>query len=600
MFGQHNTFQHQLVRAEARLRELEDENHRLKETIRKAGLQELELAGEITVSMQDGSGISRDAFAVLEKMSAFDGDFDGASADLGRIDGQIGDLDRNIATAGAAVDQTASAIEEISASIVRISAEATSRYGDIRDLAALSRSGTAEMEATVKVIGGVSSGIDDLRSFLEIIDDIADKTSILSINAAIQAAHAGEAGRGFAVVASEVRRLAESSAANAAAIGRQLGGLIEAIRRAEAAAARTAGLLRESATRSAAAAAGFQEIEYGARELAQGSREILEGVASLREASGVMGASSASILEGSQGVTRRIGKLRAESRDLADELRAIRAKAAELNGSGMVMTQATLRHLEAGWSAGKTGQGFDRADATIQILRHLSWVARVRGVLDGTVALKPQEVSDHRQCSLGVWLDGPGRTALEAGLHRQLLADHERFHTAAREAVAQASEAAFAELTVLSERMVKTLRSLGDGEDRGLVAWGPALEVGHPTVDTQHRRLVDLLNALTTALGSGQARKVLANILADLVDYTKTHFRDEEALFQASDYPDKEGHLAQHREFLETVGRFQADFTAGRAVLGTDTLAFLQDWLVNHIQGTDRGIVRHLGGHRVS
>ena len=154
-----------------------------------------ELSGEIAANLRGSSEVSRNAAEAGGRMAVFDGDFQGAFEELGRMDGQISDLDRHIATVGAAVDQTSAAIEEITASINRISGESTSRFSEIRDLAELAQAGQVEMSATTKVIRGVTSGIDDLRKFIEIIDDIAGKTAILSMNAAIQAAHAGTAGK---------------------------------------------------------------------------------------------------------------------------------------------------------------------------------------------------------------------------------------------------------------------------------------------------------------------------------------------------------------------------------------------------------------------
>jgi hemerythrin-like metal-binding protein len=602
VFSNVNSWKAQLAEADRKIAELEAWKAALLSGLEHQALQRQELAGEITTSLRGSSAISRDTLRLEGRMGAFEGDFQGAFRDLGQIDDQIAELDRNIATGAAAVDQTSSAIEEVTAQITRISEESTARYADIQGVADLTRTGQEEMEATAGVIRGITAQIDDLRSFLEIIDDIADKTSILSMNAAIQAAHAGEVGKGFAVVADEIRRLAESSSVNAAAIARQLGTLVEGIRQAEASGEKTSQILGETERKAAQAAAGFQEIEQGARELALGGREILEGVTSLREASRVMRESSAQIRDNSQSITDKIGHLRGESTALEVGLRAIRRGAADLSSSGMVLAQTTVRDLEATRELQGSDGEIDQNRGASLTLAHLALVARLRGLLDGTLQFRPEEVADHRSCALGQWLATPGAAVVGEAALRTLKADHEAFHTQARAVAslaargdAPAAEDRYSELTALSDSLIAQIASAVDRNGDGKIVWSAALEVGHGTIDPQHKRLVELVNRLWAALRSGQARAAQEKVLAELIDYTQTHFHDEESLFQASKYPDQKAHLAQHQDFVDTVTRFQADFSAGRVVLGSDTLKFLKDWLVNHIQGTDRGIVKYLG-----
>jgi methyl-accepting chemotaxis protein len=137
-----------------------------------------------------------------------------------------------IEQAATAVNQMTSAVEEVARNAVstsEASKNATSSASDGRDLvqetvSAIERM-SGDVQSTATLIGNLADESRDIGKVLDVIRGLADQTNLLALNAAIEAARAGEAGRGFAVVADEVRALAHRTQQSTSEIERMIGSI---------------------------------------------------------------------------------------------------------------------------------------------------------------------------------------------------------------------------------------------------------------------------------------------------------------------------------------------------------------------------------------
>jgi iron only hydrogenase large subunit-like protein/uncharacterized coiled-coil DUF342 family protein len=199
------------------------------------------------------------------------------------INNLIENLNEKIVQQASAIEESSAAIEEMVATINNTAGMAQRKQAAIQDLVNNVEQGRASMHQTIEAVGSISRGVEGVGSTIKVIGGIAANTNLLSMNAAIEAAHAGDAGRGFAVVAGEIRRLSETTRENSRSIANTLTGIIDGIKATTARSSATDALIGTMAEEISGFASTMTELINSLGELSIGSKEIITALILLRE-----------------------------------------------------------------------------------------------------------------------------------------------------------------------------------------------------------------------------------------------------------------------------------------------------------------------------
>lgn len=121
-----------------------------------------------------------------------------------------------------------------------------------------------------------------------------------------------------------------------------------------------------------------------------------------------------------------------------------------------------------------------------------------------------------------------------------------------------------------------------------LVTWSDKYSMNIKEIDEQHKNLVRMINELHDAMLNAKSKELALGIIDEMAEYTQYHFSTEEKYMVQYKYPEYAAHKKEHDKFIQQVGDFKKDYESGKAGLSFDLLNFLKNWLVNHIQESDK------------
>jgi hemerythrin len=121
-----------------------------------------------------------------------------------------------------------------------------------------------------------------------------------------------------------------------------------------------------------------------------------------------------------------------------------------------------------------------------------------------------------------------------------------------------------------------------------MVEWGDKFSVGISMIDEEHKKLIGILNKIIYAKEHDVNPEELKEVLREMTEYTVTHFTTEEAYMKAFNYPEYQDHAEEHRCFSSKITAYTYKVIKGDYQFANELIEYLKQWLINHIQVTDK------------
>lgn len=261
----------------------------------------------------------------------------------------IQQLNKSIELQAASVTQSSDAVEKMNETINSMTRALDQNDEKIEQLVVATASGKETLDSSYQITKKISEESGGLIEASNVIQNIANQTNILAMNAAIEAAHAGDAGKGFAVVADEIRKLAEESSVQGKTISATLKQLGTEIEMLSSSAKGVETQFNQISTLAENVQAFSDTVTTTMRDQKASNRELLAAINNINTVTVEVKAGAVEMLKGQEGIAHEMRTLDNLTKEITNNMNEMTIDAGQVNhavGKVSNITQKNKHNIE--------------------------------------------------------------------------------------------------------------------------------------------------------------------------------------------------------------------------------------------------------------